>query len=89
MAELESHYPPETVHTAIFICPMHPLDRHLKPEEKCTLCRMALARRHIPASGVWEKPGEPSIKMTVLSNPLAHFGSSNPKSALGASAFKA
>lgn len=70
LKELESRYPPETLRAAVYICPMHPLDRHLKPGDKCAACGMALVRRHIPASTIYEKPGEPSMKLRVLSSPL-------------------
>src|SRR5438874_9235188 len=49
LSELESCYTPETIAAAVYICPMHPLDRHLKPDEKCSICRMSLIRRHLPA----------------------------------------
>jgi len=29
LAELETFYQPELLHAAVYICPMHPLDRHL------------------------------------------------------------
>src|SRR5207302_3859825 len=35
LAELESYYPQELIHTVVYICPMHPRDTHLRPEEKC------------------------------------------------------
>jgi hypothetical protein len=70
LKQLESRYPPELLRAAVYICPMHPLDRHLKAEEKCALCGMALVRRHIPASTIYEKPGEPSMKLSVIASPL-------------------
>ncbi len=70
LKELESRYPAETLKAAVYICPMHPKDAHTDPAEKCTVCRMSLVRRHIPASDVYEKPGEPSIRMAVVAAPL-------------------
>lgn len=70
LSELESNYTTELLHSDIFICPMHPLDRHLKPDEKCSVCGMPLIRRHLPSSGVYEKPGEPTMKMSVQCLPL-------------------
>ena len=32
---LEAHYPHEVVRAQIYVCPMHPLDRHLDPDERC------------------------------------------------------
>jgi hypothetical protein len=68
--DLETFYPAEVRSAAVYICPMHPKDRHLKPDEKCTLCRMALVRRRIPASTVYETPGQPSMKLAVACEPL-------------------
>jgi hypothetical protein len=70
LAEFESHYPPEVVRTAVYICPMHPLDRHVIATEKCSLCSMSLIRRHLPASSVYQKPGEATMKMEVIASPL-------------------
>ena len=68
--ELKSHYPPEMVKAVVYICPMHPQDRHLKVDDRCSVCSMALVRRHIPSSAVYEKPGEPSMKAAVSAAPL-------------------
>ena len=68
--QLKSHYPPGTLKSLVYICPMHPRDRHLKAGERCSICSMGLVRRHIPASTVYEKPGEPSMKLTVTATPL-------------------
>lgn len=65
LKEIESHYKPEVVKADIYICPMHPLDRHLNGDERCSVCGMALVRRRIAASSVYEKPGEPSMKLVA------------------------
>jgi len=70
LGELEKFYQPELLRTEVFICPMHPLDRHLKADEKCSVCGMPLIRRHLPASAVYEKPGEPTMKLNVVCSPL-------------------
>jgi hypothetical protein len=70
LAGLEAMYPADTLNAAVYVCPMHPTDRHLKAADKCSECGMALIRRRIPASTVYEKPGEPSMKLTVLCAPL-------------------
>ena len=70
LGELESAYPPATLRAAVYICPMHPLDRHLSDGDKCTVCSMGLIKRHLPASSVYEKPGEPTMTMTVAGGPL-------------------
>jgi len=66
LGEIESHYPPNVVNADVYICPMHPLDRHLDPMERCSICSMALVRRRIAASTVYEKPGEPSMKIVAF-----------------------
>ena len=67
---LESLYPNDVVHAQVYICPLHPLDRHLNPADKCSICGMSLVRRHVPASAVYQRPGEPTLKVTALSPPL-------------------
>jgi hypothetical protein len=67
LTELRACYPAETVNAVVYVCPMHRADRHLKPDERCSICHMGLIRRHIPASSVYEKPGEPSIQLDVVS----------------------
>jgi hypothetical protein len=63
--EVASHYKPQDTLAEIYICPMHPLDRHLNPMDRCSVCDMALVRRRLAASSVYEKPGEPSMKLTA------------------------
>jgi hypothetical protein len=70
LAHLESLYPVETVNAQVYICPMHPFDRHLNPNEKCSICGMSLLRRHLPASAVYQLPGQPTLKMTAVCPPL-------------------
>src|SRR5262249_832835 len=70
LTELESFYPPETVKADVFICPMHPLDRHLKSDDKCSVCGMSLVRRHLPASAVYQPPGVSTLRLTVKPPPL-------------------
>jgi hypothetical protein len=70
LAELEAMYPQDTLNAVVYVCPMHPKDRHLKAGDKCGECGMALIRRRIPASTVYEKPGEPSMKLAVSSGQL-------------------
>ena len=65
VAEAASHYDARVVDAEVFICTMHPLDRHLEADAVCTLCRMKLIRRRIPPSTVYVKPGEPSVVMTA------------------------
>ena len=70
LAKLEALYPAEVVHAEVYICPMHPFDRHLNPNDKCSICGMALVRRHLPASGIYQKPGQPTMKLTITSPQL-------------------
>ncbi|HSV15280.1 MAG TPA: heavy metal-binding domain-containing protein [Tepidisphaeraceae bacterium] len=69
-AELEALYPADTVHSAVYICPMHPRDIHLNADDRCSVCGMSLIRRHLPASQVFERPGEASMTLNVISEPL-------------------
>jgi hypothetical protein len=57
------HYDERERTAVVFVCPMHPLDRHLEKDARCTLCGMALIRRRIPPSPVYQKPGAPSMKL--------------------------
>jgi hypothetical protein len=70
LKQLEAMYPPDVVKSDVYVCPMHPLDRHLNPNDKCSVCGMSLIRRHLPASSVYQKPGEATLKMSVESLPL-------------------
>ena len=66
VAVAAAHFKSEVVEAGVYICPMHPLDRHLEASARCTQCGMALVRRRIAASSVYEKPGEPSMKIKVI-----------------------
>jgi hypothetical protein len=70
LSSLESLYPDSVIHAEVYICPMHPDDRHLDASDKCSVCGMSLVRRHLPASAVFQTPGEPTLKMTVNGPPL-------------------
>jgi hypothetical protein len=63
--QVASHYSPDVVNADVFICPMHPMDRHLKASETCSNCHMSLIRRRIAASSIYEAPGETSIVMSA------------------------
>src|ERR1019366_2180045 len=63
-------YPADTVKTEVYICPMHPFDRHLNASDKCSICGMSLVRRHLPASAVYQIPGEATLKITATCPPL-------------------
>ncbi|MGB7160064.1 MAG: hypothetical protein WBD40_18500 [Tepidisphaeraceae bacterium] len=60
------HYDERERSAAVFVCPMHPLDRHLEKDARCTACGMALLRRRIPPSPVYEKPGAPSMTLRAI-----------------------
>lgn len=71
LGAVQEHYASPVIHSAIYVCPMHPLGTHLDPSDKCAFCGMPLIRRHIPASAVYDKPGEASTKLAVsISRPL-------------------
>ncbi len=67
LASLERLYPDAVLRSSVFICPMHPLDRHTAATDRCSECGMSLVRRHLPASSIYTHPGQPSITMTVVS----------------------
>jgi len=70
-------YPPEVVNAAVYICPMHPKDRHLNSDERCSLCKMPLIKRRIVASSIYEKPGESSIVMSAEPDKSVQQGKSS------------
>ena len=69
---IAAHYNEYERNADVYVCPMHPLDRHLDRLARCTSCGMTLIRRRIPASPVYEKPGQPSMKLELKPDrPLA------------------
>jgi hypothetical protein len=62
---IAAHYDESQRNAAVYVCPMHPLDRHLERDARCTICEMMLIRRRIPASPVYEKPGAPSMMLEL------------------------
>jgi len=69
---IAAHYDETQRNAPVYVCPMHPLDRHLDRDARCTDCSMTLIRRRIPASPVYEKPGQPSMKLELKPDrPLA------------------
>ena len=53
---IAAHYSDKELKAQVYVCPMHPLDRHLDRDARCTQCGMTLIRRRIPASPTYEKP---------------------------------
>jgi hypothetical protein len=70
------HYDERERTASVYVCPMHPLDRHLEKDARCTACGMSLLRRRIPPSPVYEKPGAPS--MTLRPTPDAPLSPDRP-----------
>ncbi len=69
---IAKRYAVNVVEAPVYVCPMHPADRHLKSDARCTICEMKLVRRRIPGGGAYELPGEPTMTMTLASDaPLA------------------
>jgi hypothetical protein len=60
-------YAANVVAAPVYVCPMHPADRHLSANARCTICEMKLVRRRIPSGGGYELPGEPTMTMTLAS----------------------
>jgi hypothetical protein len=63
-----SHYDRKLTTAEVYICPMHPMERHLDASARCGVCAMALVRRRIAASSVYERPGEPSMKIVAVAD---------------------
>jgi hypothetical protein len=71
-ASAESGFPPATVHARVYSCPMCKGVRELDAEKPCFKCGMRLVPRMIPASDLYNTPGEPSIALVPkLAAPLA------------------
>lgn len=64
LAELEKLSDPKLVKASIYSCPMCRGIRELDPKKECFKCGMALVPRVVPASSVYNTPGEPSILLT-------------------------
>lgn len=67
--DIAEDYPTEVRSAAVYNCPMHPLDRHLKETDRCTICAMKLIRRRIPSSTTYEKPGAASMTIKFTADP--------------------
>jgi len=71
LGELEKQSDPKLVRAAIYSCPMCRGVRELDPKKECFKCGMALVPRVVPASSVYNTPGEPSVVITPkLDTPL-------------------
>jgi hypothetical protein len=69
---ISARYAANVVTAPVYVCPMHPADRHLNADARCTTCEMKLVRRRIPGGGAYEVPGEPTMMMTLAPDvPLA------------------
>ncbi len=65
-------YAPAVVAATVYSCPMCRGIRELDPATPCFKCAMRLVPRFIPASSIYNTPGEPSIVITpALDRPLA------------------
>jgi hypothetical protein len=74
LKEAMKRYSAEVLAAQVYNCPMHPLDRSLDPKTPCPKCSMKLVRRRIPASTTYEKPGEPSMKLTATTDQPLQVG---------------
>jgi hypothetical protein len=63
--KIGQHYTPAERSAIVYNCPMHPLDRHLEADARCTACGMQLLRRRGPPSPVYNRPGAPSMKLVA------------------------
>ena len=72
IAGLEPRYDAKVVHAAVFACPMCRGIHELDPAKPCEKCGMKLVPRVIPASSLYNTPGEPSVALAAtLDRPLA------------------
>ena len=72
LREAAASYAPATVAATVYACPMCKGIRELDPATPCFKCGMRLVPRFIPASSVYNTPGEASISLTpTLDRPLA------------------
>ena len=72
IAALESRYDAKVVRAAIYACPMCRGIHELDPAKPCEKCGMKTVARMIPASSLYNTPGEPSVALAVtLDRPLA------------------
>lgn len=69
VSDVAAGYPQAVREAAVYVCPMHPLDRHLDPAARCTVCSMKLVRRRIPPGTTYTAPGAAS--MTLRATPDA------------------
>ena len=69
-----ARYPADVLAAQVYNCPMHPLELSLDPATPCPKCSMKLIRRRIPASTTYERPGEPSMKLTAAPDRPLHPG---------------
>jgi len=71
IAKLETFYDSKVIHAVVYSCPMCRFSNSLDPKALCVKCGMQLEPRTIPASDVYNTPGEPSITLQPkLSTPL-------------------
>jgi hypothetical protein len=68
LKQLEKLSDPKLVRAPIYSCPMCRGVRELDQKKDCFKCGMALVPRVIPASSVYNTPGEPSIVLTPQLN---------------------
>ena len=68
LKELAVHFDPKAPGADIFLCPMHADCLSENPKTPCPKCGMDLLKRRIPASFIYMKPGEPTVRMTLHSS---------------------
>ncbi|HET6408159.1 MAG TPA: hypothetical protein VFG14_09785, partial [Chthoniobacteraceae bacterium] len=64
VGELEKVSDAKLVRSTVYSCPMCRGIRELDPKKECFKCGMALVPRVVPASSVYNTPGEPSVIIT-------------------------
>ncbi len=72
LAVLEKEADPKVTQAKVYSCPVCRGIRELDPAAACLKCGRALVPRIIPASSLYQMPGEPAIALTPrLDHPLA------------------
>ncbi len=68
LRDFAAFFDPKVVAAEIYFCPMHPDFVAEQPATPCARCAMALMPRRIPYSFIYMTPGQPSVKLTAITD---------------------
>ncbi len=74
LGELAGCFDAKVTEADIFLCPMHADCLAENAKTPCAKCGMDMVRRRIPASFIYTKPGEPTVRMTVQADAPVEAG---------------